>query len=176
MPGSVSPSSAARPGQLRPRHRQHVAGRDPHRASGQRVGCGRIQQHAVCAERGSVAEQHAEVLGVVDGLDDQESTTPPPERTGVVRSSALGHGHDAAVQVEPDDLRDHGRRRDEGREVARFTTIVGVQQVVEPFESRVGDEHGTQRLPRRQCRSSASHPSITKVPVPNDVGASILRR
>ena len=99
------------------RHPEHVAHRHPHAAPVERVGAARREQDRVDPQRGGVAEERAEVLVVVHGLEHGHPARPGEQVVQDGRRGPVGAREHPAVEVEADDG-GHGRGvGDEGRDV-----------------------------------------------------------
>ena len=137
------------------RARQHVAHRDPHRPPVEGIAAAGREQHGVEAEAAGAAEDHAEVLVVVDVLEDGD----PPGAGQHVRR--VRHGHRSAAARTPGDreARHRPQRRLVGQEHRRLEPG---QPVAERLEPDPVDEDDRTRRPDARSRSNAWAPSATK--------------
>jgi len=118
---------------------------DAHAAPVQRVGAAGPDEHRVDAQRRGVAEEGAEVLVIVDALEDQHPARGGEQVGRVDAGGPVGAGEDAAVEMEPDDARHRVGVGDVGREVGGRTGAEVVGEVGHP----TGDaEDGARRVAR----------------------------
>ena len=127
------------------RQEQHLAHAHPHRAPVVRVDALRVEHEPADAERPRRAGDGAEVLRVVEPLEDAEQAAAPATTSASDgQRPAVGGGDRAAVEVEPDGGREHGLRGDVHRRVEV------VERAVEAGQRLRRDEHRAHAVARRQ--------------------------
>jgi len=136
-------------------NRQRGSHRRANRFPVERIGGRSVEQHGIHAERRSVPEDGAHVVGVADSLEDHQTPRTARERPPVAGDRPFADRQAPAVNVEPGDCL-HERRRHEIDGNIRPR----VEYVLHRDACRIGEHHGARLHPRPREQPPHDEPTL----------------